>query len=146
MTSTRRNNAPIRPRRPATSVPDLLFALATVGWTMAVVFVVASFVDDNLTVGEAGKVLARLFAGALAVASGFTFLLGLVLLRNDRNQADHFLAPMGIGVLTGVLASLLFLTLQFRLLFLPFLLLILVIRPVRRRVFSRRRPAHGPAR
>lgn len=146
MTSTRRNNAPVRPRRPATSVPDVLFALATVGWTMAIVFVVASFTDDNITVGEAGKVLARLFAGALAVASGFTFLLGLVLLRNDRNQADHLLAPMAIGVLTGLLASMLFLTLQFRLLFLPFLLLFLVVRPIRRRVFGGRRSARGTAR
>lgn len=146
MTSTRRNNAPVRPRRPATSVPDVLFALATVGWTMAIVFVVASFTDDNITVGEAGKVLARLFAGALAVASGFTFLLGLVLLRNDRNQADHLLAPMAIGVLTGLLASMLFLTLQFRLLFLPFLLLLLVVRPIRRRVFGGRRSARGTAR
>jgi hypothetical protein len=146
MTRTRRNNAPVRSRRPATSVPDLLFALATVGWTMAFVFVVASFADDNVTVGEAGKVLARLFAGALAVASGFTFLLGLVLLRNDRHQPDHFLAPMGIGILTGLLASVLFLTLQFRLLFLPFLLLVLVVRPIRRRVFGGRRSARGAAR
>jgi hypothetical protein len=123
-----------------------MFALATAGWTMAVVFVVASFLNDNITVGEAGRVLARLFAGALAVASLFTFLMGLVLLRDDRNQADHFRAPMGIGVLIGVLASLLFLELQFQLLFLPFLLLILVVRPVRRRIFGRRRPARGPAR
>ena len=146
MTSTRRNNAPIRPRRPATSVPDVMFALATAGWTMAVVFVAASFLNDNITVGEAGRVLARLFAGALAVASLFTVLMGLVLLRDDRNQADHFRAPMGIGVLIGGLASLLFLELQFQLLFLPFLLLIVVIRPVRRRIFGRRRPARGPAR
>ena len=69
-----------------------------------------------------------------------------MLLRNDRNQADHFLAPMGIGVLTGLLASLLFLTLQFRLLFLPFLLLILVVRPIRRRVFAGRRSARGTVR
>ena len=146
MTSTRRNNAPVRPRRPATTVPDLMFALATAGWAMAVVFVVASFLDDNITVGEAGRVLARLFAGALAVASLFTFLMGLVLLRGDRNHADHFRAPMGVGVVVGALDSWLFLELQFQLLFLPFLLLILVIRPVRQRVFGRRRPARRQAR
>jgi flagellar biosynthesis protein FliR len=45
---------------------------------------------------------------------------------------------MAIGTLIGALASLLFLTLHFELLFLPFLLVIFVLRPVRRRVFPRR--------
>jgi hypothetical protein len=136
--SVRRNNAPIRPRRPATSVPDVLFALAAAGWAMAVLFFLASYINEDVTVGEAGRVLARMFAGALAIASAFTFMLGLVLLRDERGQADHYVIPMIIGTLVGALASLLFLTLHFELLFLPFLLVIFVLRPVRRRVFPRR--------
>jgi hypothetical protein len=135
----RRNNAPVRPRRPATSVPDLFFALATTGWAMAVFFFASSYLDDDVTVGEAGKVLARMFAGALAVASAFTFLLGLVLLRDERNQIEHFLWPMLIGLVVGVLVSLLFLTLHFELVLFPFLLLIFVLRPIRQRVLGRRR-------
>ena len=134
----RRNNAPVRPRRPATSVPDVLFALAAAGWAMALLFFLASYVNGDVTVGEAGRVLARLFAGALAIASAFTFMLGLVLLRDERSDADHYVVPMVIGTLVGALASLLFLTLHFELLFLPFLLVIFVLRPVRRRVFPRR--------
>ena len=56
------NNAPIRPPRPATSVPDFLFALAMCGWVMAAIFVVATFTDDDLSAGDAGTDLARLFA------------------------------------------------------------------------------------
>ena len=136
--SARRNNAPIRPRRPATSVPDVLFALASAGWAMAVLFFLASYINEDVTVGEAGRVLARMFAGALAIASAFTFMLGLVLLRDERGEMDHYVIPMVIGTLIGALASLLFLTLHFELLFLPFLLVIFVLRPVRRRVFPRR--------
>ena len=136
--SVRRNNAPIRPRRAATSVPDVMFALAAAGWAMALLFFLASYVNEDVTVGEAGRVLARMFAGALAIASAFTFMLGLVLLRDERGEADHYIIPMVIGTLMGALASLLFLTLHFELLFLPFLLVIFVLRPVRRRLFPRR--------
>ncbi len=142
----RRNNAPVRPRRPATSVPDLFFALAMAGWAMAIFFFAASFLDNDVTVGEAGKILARMFAGALAVASAFTFLLGIVLLRDERNQAEHFRFPMAIGLVIGILVSLLFLTLHFELVFLPFLLLVFAFRPIRQRLFGRRRPARSPSR
>lgn len=119
-------------------MPDVLFALAAAGWAMALLFFLASYINEDVTVGEAGRVLARLFAGALAIASAFTFMLGLVLLRDERGDADHYVVPMVIGTLIGALASLLFLTLHFELLFLPFLLVIFVLRPVRRRVFPRR--------
>jgi hypothetical protein len=105
---------------------------------MAVLFFLASYINEDVTVGEAGRVLARMFAGALAIASAFTFMLGLVLLRDERGEMDHYVIPMVIGTLIGALASLLFLTLHFELLFLPFLLVIFVLRPVRRRVFPRR--------
>src|SRR5437016_5774119 len=84
----RRNNAPIRParRRKATIVPDFILMLATVAWTMAVVFLAASFMSDDVTSGEAGRVLARLFAGALFASGFFMLLFALALLRDDRGD------------------------------------------------------------
>jgi hypothetical protein len=143
MAPGRRNNAPIRPRRRASSLPDLMFAFAAAALTMAVVFFISSFVAEDVTIGEAGKVLARLFAAALAVSALFAFLLGLVLLREGRPEGDHYVFPMAVGIIAGGLSASLFLQLQFLWMFLPFLLLILVIRPIRRRVFERGRPARG---
>ena len=74
------------------------------------------------------------------------FLLGIVLLRDERNQAEHFRFPMAIGLVIGILVSLLFLTLHFELVFLPFLLLVFAFRPIRQRLFGRRRPARSPSR
>ncbi|MBI2765236.1 MAG: hypothetical protein HYX53_04900 [Chloroflexi bacterium] len=129
----RRNNAPLRrPGRPATGVPDVLFALATAGFTMAVVFVVASFVDNDVTRGDAGTFLARLFAGALTLASLFVFLLGVGLLRADRWQPDHYVIPMLLGLIIGGLDAMLFLIPIGSLLWAPFLLLVFALRPVRR--------------
>lgn len=130
----RRNNAPIRNRKPATSVPDLLFALAMMGWTMAAIFTVASFMDSDVTAGEAGKILARMFAAALAACSLFGFLLGMVLLREERNRADHYVTPFILGAIMGVIEAALFLWPADTLLFAPFVLLIFVFRPVRRLV------------
>lgn len=130
----RRNNAPIRPRKPATSVPDVIFTLAAAGATMAVIFFVASFTDGDITEGEAGKVLARLFAAALLITSGFAFLLGLLLLRDERSQRDHFVVPAFLGATIGVLEAVLFLIPAAGLLWAPFLLVILAFRGVRRRL------------
>jgi len=130
----KRNNAPIRPRKPATGIPDLLFAVATIGWSMAIVFVLSSYLDSNVTTGEAGKLLARVFAGMLGVTGLFFFLLGLVLLRDERNRADHYVVPMVVGFLIGALEAVLFLWPADKLLILPFVLLIFVLRPVRRRI------------
>jgi hypothetical protein len=139
----RRNNAPIRQRKPATSMPDLLFALALAGWTMAVVFFVASFLNDTVTSNEAGKELARLFAGALSITSLFAFLLGIVLVRDERNQADHYLTPFAIGIAIGALESMIFLVPADTFLLAPFLLLIFVFRPIRRRISTSLRNARG---
>lgn len=139
----RRNNAPIRPRKPATSVPDLLFALAMMGWVMAAIFVIASFVNAEVTAGEAGKVLARLFAAALAACSLFGFLLGLVLLRDERGRADHYVMPFILGAIMGGLEAALFLWPADTLLFAPFVLLIFVFRPVRRFVARSLRSNRG---
>ena len=65
----RRNNAPVRPRRPATTVPDVLFAVGMALLTMSVVFFLATFLDDSLSAGDVGTTLARAFAGTLAVSA-----------------------------------------------------------------------------
>lgn len=113
---------------------------------MAMVFFAASFFDGDVTAGDAGRILARMFAAALLVAGLFMFLLALVLLRDDRDRAGHIVFPVAVGIAMGLLASLLFLELYFELLFLPFLLLIVVFRPVRRRIFARRTAARPAAR
>jgi len=131
----RRNNAPIRPpRRRATSVPDLLFALATAAWAMAIVFVVASYLDDKVTSGDAGPVLARIFAGALAISGLFIALLGYGLLRDESRNLDHYAFPAFLGLVVGGLEAAIFLWPADQLLLGPFALLILVFRPVRRGV------------
>jgi hypothetical protein len=121
-------------------VPDLLFALAAAAWTMAILFLLASFADDTIASGDAGRVLAQLFALALIVSGIFAFLLGFGLLRDDRRQADHYVLPIALGSLIGVLEVALFLLPATNLLFAPFVLLIFVFRPVRRRLSQMLRP------
>lgn len=129
----KRRNAPLRPRRPATTVPDFLFALGMAMLTMAVVFYIASFVHEDLSAGDAGTTLARIFAATLTLSALFLFLLGILLLRNDRNQLDHYILPLVIGLVMGLLESWFFLEPRGAiLLLLPLLLLVLVARPVRR--------------
>lgn len=128
----RRDNAPIRKRRPATTVPDLLFALAAAAWTMSAIFVIASFIDQDTTAGEPGTWLARLFSAALTLSGIFGFLLGMILLRGELRQADHYVTPMLIGFIIGAIEALLFLWPADRFLLAPFLLLIFALRPVRR--------------
>lgn len=142
----RRNNAPIRRQKPATSVPDFMFALAATGWMMAAIFLIASFADSNVTAGQAGVTLARLFSGALAACALFAFLIGLMLLRGERGTADHYVTPFILGAIIGVLEALIFLWPEERLLAAPFVLLVLVFRPVRRMLARLFRPARGYAR
>ena len=142
----RRNNAPIRPQRPATSVPDLIFALAFTGWTMALVFLIASFSNDDVTEGDAGKILARLFAAALALTSAFGFALGLLLLRGERRTRDHYVVPAIIGLTIGLLEAWLFLLPAAAFLFAPFLLVIFAFRGVRRAISRSVRNRRGATR
>lgn len=139
----RRNNAPVRPRKPATGVPDILFAVAATTWAMAAVFTVASVVDRDITSGAAGVALARMFAGALAVCGLFAFLLGLVLLRGDRGEADHYMTPMLLGLVMGGAEAALFLWHAGVLLLTPFILIVFVFRPVRRMVARTVSPGRG---
>lgn len=139
----RRNNAPIRPRPRPSSLPDLMFACAAVALTMAVVFFLASFVDNDVALGDAGRMLARLFAGTLLVSALFACLLGLVFARERGSPGQRYVFPLAVGIIAGGISASLFLQLQFLWMFLPFLLIILVIRPIRRRVFERGGRAHG---
>lgn len=138
----RRRNVPIRPvSRPATSIPDLLIAVATIGWTMAALFLIASFSNSNVTAGDAGPLLARVFAAALATCATFVLVIGLALLRDERTEPDHYVVPVSVGVLAGAVITGLFLQAAGAWIFAPLLLLVLVARPVRRlagRVFGRR--------
>lgn len=140
----RRNNAPLRPRRPATTVPDVLFALGMGLLTMSVVFFLASFFDDSLSTGDVGTSLARAFAATLAISAVFAFLLGILLLRDDRAQLDRYRTPLLLGVFIGGLESWLFLKAQPPLfLLLPIFLLIFALRPVRRGIGNTLRPGRA---
>lgn len=118
-------------RRRATTVPDILFTLTSAAWTMAVIFVVASFTDSDVTSGTPGRLLARMFAAALFASGLFVGLLGLGLLRDERGDSSHFVFPVLLGVVIGGLEAFLFLRPAESLLWLPFLLLIFALRPVR---------------
>lgn len=140
-TTGRRDNAPIRKRKPSSSVPDVLFACGAVAWTMAFVFFVASFFDEEVTAGDAGRVLARIFAGALFLSGLFIILLGVALLRDDRSRLDHYVFPICLGMVVGALEAYLFLLPAGEWLFAPLLLLVFAIRPVRRLFGRWLRPA-----
>ena len=129
----RRNNAPVRPPRPATGVPDFLFACAAALGTMAVIFFVASLVHDDLSRGDAGTDITRIFAGTLLLSGLLLGLLGMLLLRDRAKRMDHVTVPVAIGVLAGALESWLFLDPRGAvLLLLPLLLLVFALRPVRK--------------
>ena len=129
----RRNNAPVRPPREATGVPDFLFACAAALGTMAAVFFVASFVHEDLSQGDAGTQIARIFAATLLLSGLLLGLLGMLLLRDRANRSDHVIVPVAVGVLVGGLESWLFLEPRGAiLLLLPMILLVFALRPVRK--------------
>lgn len=130
----RRTNAVVNIRRPPSTLPDILIAFAAVGWAMAVSFLLASFLDPDLRGQDAGPVLARTFAAALATCGSFVFVIALALLRDDRGDASHYLTPMVIGFLVGLAVTSLFLSAAGFWVFSPFLLLIFSARPLRRAV------------
>lgn len=144
--AARRDNAPIRKRKPAPILPDLLFAAGATAWAMALIFVFASFLSDNVTAGDAGRMLARIFAGALFVSGLFVVLLGVALLRDDRGNINHYVVPMSIGTAAGALEAYLFLLPAGEWLWAPPLLLVLALRPIRSGFSRVLHPAHGAAR
>lgn len=137
----RRNNAPVHPRRQATTVPDVLFAIGMALLTMAVIFFLATLFDESLSRGDVGTTLARAFAGTLAVSAIFAFLLGILLLRGDRNQVDRYRTPLLLGAIIGALDAWLFLDARpMVILALPWALLFFALRPVRRAISAVLRP------
>jgi hypothetical protein len=127
----RRENAPIRRYVRPNSWPDMLIAAAAATWCMAVFFLLASFLSGNVAAGEAGRMIERLFAAALAVAGLFLFSLGVSILGDDRVHPDHYRGPLLIGAVAGALESLLFVVPLPELLWAPPLLLLFALRPLR---------------
>jgi len=116
-------------------VPDILFAIGSALLTMAAIFFIASFVHEDLSSGDAGTDLARIFAATLTLSAILMFLLGLLLLRDERARLDHYLFPIVIGLAVGALESWLFLEPRgAALLLLPLVLLVFAFRPLRRTV------------
>ncbi len=130
----RRNNAPIRRRKAATSVPDFLVACAIAAWVLSAVFIAASFVDASLAHDGPGKTIARMFAGLLLAAGVFIIAIAMLLLRDDRGNPDHYLVPAVIGMIVGAVEAVLFLWPAGNLVWAPLLLLALALRPLRRLV------------
>jgi hypothetical protein len=131
----RRNNAPLRPPRQATGIPDALFAFAAMLATMAVVFFIASFVHEDLSNGDAGTDLARVFSATLLLSALLLGLLGILLLRDAPSKAGHVVTPALVGAVVGGIESWLFLNPRSPALFLaPLALLVFALRPTRRAI------------
>lgn len=126
-----RVSAPVRRQRPAGSVPDILMVLAFLGWTVAAVFLAASFAGDRVTSGDAGSTLAQMFAGALAFAALLVFLLGMLLLGESRGLGVRIGYAAALGVIAGILEASLFLESASFWMAIPFALPLLAVRPSR---------------
>lgn len=122
------------PRRPATIVPDLLIAVACAAVVMGAVLAAATLLGDRVVFGDTGRVLARFFAGSLAVAGLMLFLIALVLLRDERARGDHYRGPALVGGLVGAAEAGLFLAESGRYLWVPAVFLLFAVRPMRRLV------------
>lgn len=121
-----------RVRRRSTTVPDILFCLAAAALTMAAIFVITSFTNDDGLGGDAGKTLARAFAAALAFSGLFVGALGFGLLRDDRGDVERYVFPIALGILIGGIEAMLFLAHATSWIWVPFLLVLLAVRPVRK--------------
>ena len=118
-------------------MPDFLIGLAAALAGMAALMVFASFADDSLSEDSAGRALARIFAAALSLSALFITALALILLRGDRDRADHYIVPVIVGVLIGALEGYLFLNPgEPLLLLLPLLLFVFCSRSLRRKLGS----------
>ncbi len=132
MTTRRRNNAPIRPRRQVSVVADFAFALAAGMFVMAGVFTAISFGGPGFAAGDAGAGLARLFAASLAIASICGMLIGAMLVSGAPDAGAHSTVPVLLGAVVGAFEALLILEARVELLLLPFALFLFVPLPVRR--------------
>jgi hypothetical protein len=98
---------------------------------MAALFALASFSDDDVTAGDAGPLLARMFAAALAAFAAFIFVLALALLRDERGDWSHYGVPTVVGVVAGTLSAFLLLETAGAWIFAPLVLLVFALRPIR---------------
>lgn len=101
---------------------------------MAFILFVASFLSENVTAGDAGRLLARIFAGALFISGLFVFLLGLSFVRGDSLRLEEYIIPICVGIVIGAIEAWLFLQPAGEWLWAPLLLLVFTLRPVRNMV------------
>lgn len=139
----RRNNAPVRPPQPPATIPDIIIALSASAMTMAIVFLALSFI--NVT-GQAGAELARLFAASLLASALFLFALGFGLLGDDRADLVAYALPGLVGVTIGGLVAACFLAPALNLIPAPFVLLVVLLGPIRRRLERMAAPGRGQPR
>ena len=108
----------------------MLVAFAATAWAMGVTLLVVSLFSQ-LTPGNAGPILARLFGAALVLCGFFLMGLGIALMRDERHDGTHYRVPSVVGALAGLLEIALILNTAGYLLALPGLLLIFVVPPLR---------------
>lgn len=135
----RRNNAPVRPYRRVSTVSDVVLALAVCAVTMGVIFLLVSYLDHS---AKAEAELARLFALSLVLSGLFLLALSFGLTPADRTDRAAQLYPAVLGIAMGMLETIFFFAPIILAIPLPFLLLIALIEPVRRRFERMARP--GP--
>lgn len=121
-------------RRGGSIAADILLFFAAATLTMAGVFMVTSFTQNDSLAGDAGRMLARTFAGALAVSGVLVGLLGIGFLGESRNETEHYVVPGAAGILAGGVGATLFLAQAGQWLWAPALLVFFALRPVRRRL------------
>lgn len=104
---------------------------------MAGIFAAASFLMPDLSRGDAGTDLARVFAAFLALAAVCLGAAGVLLSAGSNDRASHVIAPSGIGAAIGVAESLILLRPAPALIAVPFILLLFALRPIRRSLARR---------
>jgi ABC-type transport system involved in cytochrome c biogenesis permease subunit len=129
----RRNNAPVRGRPEHVPwLPDPLFAVSLTCFTLASVLFWATFMDEGVIAGEAGRDLARLLAGLTVAVALLTLLMAVALVLPDRSRSDHYVVPFIVGMSVGAAVSLLLLSDKGQLALVPFPFLLISLRPIRR--------------
>ncbi len=98
---------------------------------MGVIFLAISFLVHT---SGAEADLARLFAASLLLTGFFLFALGFSLLGDDRDTLAHYIYPALVGAVIGGLEAIAFLAPLLLAIPLPFLLLIVLFGPIRRRL------------
>jgi hypothetical protein len=127
----RRNNAPVRPYRRTSTASDVVLALGVCTLTMGIVFVLVSYLDHS---AKAEAEIARLFGVALLLTGLFLAALSFGLSPADRTDFVPYVYPTLVGLIIGGIEASLFLAPVILAMPVPFLLLIVLVDPVRRRV------------